>query len=147
MLVYDESLEKDLTDALQLSYLLQEKQAINKHQLLEKQLEYLSMYANYDHIDNCIVVLYSDFAPFSFSILWYLKGKDTKTVWEPKDIQRALSERGKYVSVADVLDHYGYRFWMNGGLIYHGPHDNGGDGGFPTFSVNLSPVNGWTIHT
>jgi len=36
---------------------------------------------------------------------------------------------------------------MNGGLIFHGPHDNGGDGGAPTFSVNASPVDGWSIHT
>lgn len=36
---------------------------------------------------------------------------------------------------------------MNGGVIYHGPHDNGGDGGSPTFSVNLEPHHGWSIHT
>jgi hypothetical protein len=34
-----------------------------------------------------------------------------------------------------------------GGLIYHGQHDNGGDGGAPTFSVNLFPSQGWSIHT
>jgi hypothetical protein len=38
-------------------------------------------------------------------------------------------------------------FWMNGGLIYHGTHDGGGCGGAPTFSVNLTPTNGWAIHT
>ena len=38
-------------------------------------------------------------------------------------------------------------FWMNGGLIYHGTHDGGGSGGAPTFSVNLTPTNGWAIHT
>jgi hypothetical protein len=37
--------------------------------------------------------------------------------------------------------------WFNGGLIYHGPHDNGGDGGAPTFSVNLTPTHGWSVHT
>lgn len=36
---------------------------------------------------------------------------------------------------------------MNGGIIFHGSHDNGGDGSAPTFSVNLSSVDGWTIHT
>ena len=35
----------------------------------------------------------------------------------------------------------------NGGLIYHGPHDRGGDGSAPTFSVNLNPHDGWSIHT
>lgn len=36
---------------------------------------------------------------------------------------------------------------MNGGIIYHGTHDNGGDGGSPTFSVSLTPTKGWAIHT
>jgi hypothetical protein len=34
-----------------------------------------------------------------------------------------------------------------GGLIYHGQHDRGGNGGAPTFSVNLMPTIGWCIHT
>jgi Domain of unknown function (DUF4120) len=34
-----------------------------------------------------------------------------------------------------------------GGLIFHGKHDNGGDGGAPTLSVNLEPVDGWILHT
>jgi len=40
-----------------------------------------------------------------------------------------------------------FKRWFNGGLIYHGRHDNGGDGSSPTFSVNLTPVSGWAIHT
>lgn len=36
---------------------------------------------------------------------------------------------------------------LHGGLIYHGAHDHGGDGGAPTFSVNLSPTDGWSLHT
>jgi len=39
------------------------------------------------------------------------------------------------------------RVITNGGLIYHGRHDNGGDGGAPTFSVNLGAHTGWSIHT
>jgi len=35
----------------------------------------------------------------------------------------------------------------NGGLIFHGPHDGGGNGGAPTFSVSLTPQDGWSIHT
>lgn len=34
-----------------------------------------------------------------------------------------------------------------GGCIFHGSHDNGGDGGAPTFSVNLTAVQGWALHT
>ena len=36
---------------------------------------------------------------------------------------------------------------MTGGLIFHGPHDRGGDGGAPTFCVNLGNTHGWSIHT
>jgi hypothetical protein len=35
----------------------------------------------------------------------------------------------------------------NGGIIFHGSHDGGGNGGAPTFSVNLTPVDGWATHT
>jgi hypothetical protein len=37
----------------------------------------------------------------------------------------------------------------NGGIIYHGPHDNGGDGGAPTFTVSINPSRKphWSIHT
>jgi len=38
-------------------------------------------------------------------------------------------------------------FKFNGGLIFHGAHDRGGDGGAPTFSVCLEPCDGWQIHT
>jgi len=38
-------------------------------------------------------------------------------------------------------------FLGNGGVIFHGKHDNGGDGSSPTFSVNLTPTDGWAIHT
>ena len=36
---------------------------------------------------------------------------------------------------------------INGGIIFHGSHDNGGDGDGPTFSVNLSPTDGYLVHT
>lgn len=36
---------------------------------------------------------------------------------------------------------------FHGGLIFHGAHDGGGNGGAPTYSVNLEPVDGWSIHT
>lgn len=36
---------------------------------------------------------------------------------------------------------------MNGGIIFHGKHDNGGDGSSPSYSVCLTPCNGWKIHT
>lgn len=38
---------------------------------------------------------------------------------------------------------------LNGGFIFHGPYDGFGNGGTPTFSVNIDPDNkpGWSIHT
>lgn len=36
---------------------------------------------------------------------------------------------------------------INGGVIFHGSHDGGGNGGAPTYSVSMSPVDGWSIHT
>lgn len=38
---------------------------------------------------------------------------------------------------------------LNGGFIYHGPHDGFGNGGAPSFSVSLDydRVPGWSIHT
>ena len=35
----------------------------------------------------------------------------------------------------------------NGGIIYHGPIDNYGSGGAPTFSVTLTKTHGWSVHT
>lgn len=37
--------------------------------------------------------------------------------------------------------------WIVGGLLYHGAHDRGGDGGAPTFAVNVRPIEAWTLHT
>lgn len=37
--------------------------------------------------------------------------------------------------------------WICGGLIYHGSHDRGGDGGAPTYAVSLQPSEGWSLHT
>jgi len=39
------------------------------------------------------------------------------------------------------------RFCMNGGIIYHGPHDGYGSGSAPTFSTTVSKTVGWSIHT
>lgn len=47
-----------------------------------------------------------------------------------------------YFEIKNIEDRF-----MNGGIIYHGKHDNGGDGGATTFSVNLTPTKGWAIHT
>jgi hypothetical protein len=45
-----------------------------------------------------------------------------------------------------IRDEDGHCFF-NGGVIYHGSHDNGGDGSYPTLSVSVSPSQGWQVHT
>jgi hypothetical protein len=42
---------------------------------------------------------------------------------------------------------YDGQFSGNGGIIYHGSHDGGGNGSAPTFSVSLTPAKGWKVHT
>ena len=61
--------------------------------------------------------IFTDFAPYSFEFARFATESDTE------------------------------RFVGNGGIIFHGKHDNGGDGGAPTFSVCLEPCSGWQIHT
>ncbi len=64
------------------------------------------------------ILLHPDFAPQSF--YWEIQVKKNGDDWQR---------------------------WMNGGLIFHGAHDNGGDGGAPTYSVCLTAQDGWSIHT
>ncbi len=76
---------------------------------------------------------------------------------ENANVGNSMNENGSEVELyPDFAPYSFYWVWreketqrviMNGGLIYHGKHDNGGDGGAPTFSVNLTPQSGWSIHT
>ena len=68
--------------------------------------------------------LFKDFAPYSF--YWECRVRSNEPGVSPEQ---------------------NWKRFMNGGLIFHGSHDNGGDGGAPTFSVNISPSDGWSIHT
>jgi len=85
---------------------------------LQSKLDYLDTYADHEKEGLTKCVLGYDFAPYSFGFL--MMKKDTSGEYQP---------------------------WFNGGLIFHGPHDRGGDGGAPTLSVNLSPTDGWSVHT
>ncbi len=84
---------------------------------LDKQLEFLGTYAEHGDVKTRCT-LTRDFAPYSFGFAMEIKSQDGE--YEP---------------------------WFFGGLIFHGSHDRGGDGGAPTYSVNLSPVSGWSVHT
>ncbi len=64
-------------------------------------------------------MLYKDFAPLSFG--FNIETKQDDGTW---------------------------KFWFNGGLIFHGRHDGGGSGGAPSFAVSLTAVDeDWSIHT
>ena len=53
-----------------------------------------------------------------------------------------------FAFVLEVQDSDGrWRTWFEGGLLYHGPHDGGGSGCYPTLAVLLTPTVGWAIHT
>jgi hypothetical protein len=84
-----------------------------------------------------ICILTKDFAPYSFNFACY-------------DIDDDNGNALKYITykgATEVTVNNLKNPWMHGGLIYHGPHDNGGDGSAPTFSVNLTAIDGWSIHT
>ena len=93
---------------------------VGKAEQLQKQLDYLASYAcSEDNPNRTRCDLWEDFAPYSFRFMMMIRDED----------------KG------------GFTDWFNGGLIFHGAHDNGGDGGPPTYSVNLSPTDGWAVHT
>ena len=75
------------------------------------------------------------------------------TVWGKRAAARIdlIPDFSKHSFLFSVEVQYaGEKEWSrqyNGGLIFHGPHDNGGDGSAPTFSVNMSPTDGWSVHT
>jgi hypothetical protein len=85
---------------------------------LERQLCFLARDWSDEPRDQC--VLYSDFAPHSFSFVRY--------------ILPAFSNDGTR------------KFLYNGGLIYQGPGAPG-DGSFPSLTVSAAEGSGWFCHT
>jgi len=94
-----------------------EKAGLRKQ--LDEKLEYLATYAEHGGPIKTRCLLHADWAPYSFAFSMQVLGE--------KDDD--------------------YRHWFSGGLIFHGSHDNGGDGSFPTLSVSLCPCVGWQVHT
>lgn len=141
---------------------------VGKREQLEAKLKYLDEYANgASPADNpkTECVLMKDFAPYSFYFVMQLRERDHVVhKYECDKCGYTLESEGQYhgeecfeckgtvekgkLHVVGV-EHKNQKesFWFNGGLTFHGKHDNGGDGGAPTFSVNLSPSDGWEIHT
>lgn len=85
---------------------------------LQENLDYLDTYAEHGDRGATRCFIGYDLAPYSFAFSMQKRGSDGE-----------------------------YKHWFSGGLIYHGQHDNGGDGSAPTFAVSLNQVQGWSIHT
>jgi len=76
---------------------------------------------------------------------------------ELRNIERQIASRGSKCEMFIYTDFTPYSFYFehfvndifsgNGGIIFHGKHDGFGNGSAPTFSVTLSPTDGWCIHT
>jgi len=143
---------------------------IGLREQLESRLKYLDRYANQDNNfnDKTECVLFKDFAPYSFEFLIKLRAREYITqVYKCDTCDKTLEDetcydkhkcffwddetRSECKGTLKIIDTKNRaqkeERWFNGGLIFHGPHDNGGDGGAPTFSVNLLPQDGWSIHT
>jgi hypothetical protein len=84
-----------------------------------------------DKMQGTKTVIFTDFAAYSFE---FARWRARETGEEP----------GNWVQHQDGIF---YQLQGNGGVIFHGQHDNGGSGAAPTFSVSISAVNGWSIHT
>jgi hypothetical protein len=74
-----------------------------------------------DHGENRKCVIGTDFAPYSLSFAYGEMTTDPEPTWIGRPI--------------------------NGGLIYHGPHDGHGSGQAPSFSVTMDKADGWVLHT
>jgi hypothetical protein len=148
MLLINEQVQPKVDKALILSDLLVAQGAIKEEESLRKQLEYLTMWGNYDEPEGQILtrmhcIITPDFAPYSFNFALYTRCKPD---YEKRYSLTTDWEYGRYM-VEQYPELEGRALYMNGGLIFHGKHDNGGDGGAPTFSVNLTPTSGWSVHT
>jgi len=143
MLLISEHTQSRVDTALNLSALLLAQNSIKQEESLEEQLKYLSMWGNYEIPESTHCIISPDFAPYSFNFALYVISRPD---YEKKYSLTGDWEYGRYM-VEQYPELEGRALYMHGGLIFHGKHDNGGDGGAPTFSVNLTPTTGWAVHT
>jgi hypothetical protein len=96
-----------------------DEKASDPKQYLKKTLDRLDAFTRTSEDGEIVsrVVVYPDWAPRSFGFTVQTRGRDGE--WNAS---------------------------LVGGVIFHGA-DGGGNGGAPTFSVSLTPTDGWSIHT
>ena len=82
--------------------------------------------------------LFKDFAPYSFTF----QLESLRVIKDEVSVDEE-NEKGRYMETTKVEQ---WKPEVFGGVILHGAHDGGGNGGAPTFSVNMSPEDGWAVH-
>ena len=109
-----------------LDEVLQFANKINKeHQLLQCLWR---VSENFNHGKPYVCIIGKDFAAYSFTFACY-----------KLDDVEIITDNGTFISRK-----YGSDPFLNGGIIYHGPHDKADK---ETFNIQLSPSDGWSIHT
>ena len=83
--------------------------------------------------------------------------KDLTLIHCIQRLRKRYGSENRTVNISNDFCPLSFNFWfleqpdnrcsLNGGIIFHGKHDNGGDGSAPTFSVCLTTVDGWALHT
>ena len=140
-LLCSESVKEKLVDELLFSGELVADGRLKESDSLEHALYFLSNYAHHNNDkfdrDYTHLEVVPDWAPHSFCFnIWVLSREDN-----PKKITADSWTAREYPELI------GYTHYFTGGIIFHGAHDNGGDGSMSTLSVCLTPVNGWSVHT
>jgi hypothetical protein len=122
MLYVHASLKDRLDKALQFAYRLDKE-----HNLLANLYRMGQSWSQKPYV--CF--LYSDFAPHSFGFRCY-------------DLIDCMIHEDREGDVI-ISPKMQAKCWMNGGLIYHGPLEDGQES--EPFSVQLTKHDGWSIHT
>jgi hypothetical protein len=125
------------------------------------QLMYLDSYSEYTNRERgerdygrTRCTLYKDLAPLSFYFKMARRLDPEKRRCHYKDCKEGhqLAGVSEPTTCATCCKDLGvacdeYTPWFDGGLIFHGAIDGYGSGAAPTFSVTLSPTDGWNVHT
>ena len=129
MLYVHEQVKQQYTQAQDISITLMGNYGLAYRNSLQERLLYLLTYGNFDTPDHCHVVLGHDHVDLSFSVAWYFKAKDGE----------GLTKGDYAVQKFPALE--GYKFFMNGGLIFTAPK------GYPSDVEKCGKHDGWSIHT
>ena len=80
------------------------------------------------------------------SLISNIQWKRRRYGWEEQEVH-LYEDFAPYSFYFTLMQKGTERCNLNGGIIFHGKHDGGGNCGAPTYSVCLQPVDGWSTHT